>query len=117
MGGAHAPPKGGGKGGGSWDASGRGGAGQGKGGAVAATGNRAIDTFVAQWGLDSMSLEALCRLEPRLQERVIADFLPPNPARANQMFMGFLKSVVGRSEEEHSRGAGGGAGRGEAMEH
>lgn len=61
-----------------------------------ATGNAAIDGFVAQWGLDGKSQDVLCSLDPVLQQRVMSDFRPTNISRVNQMFMGFVKSVTNK---------------------
>eukprot|EP00928_Gymnodinium_smaydae_P058721 TRINITY_DN4191_c0_g1_i2.p1 TRINITY_DN4191_c0_g1~~TRINITY_DN4191_c0_g1_i2.p1 ORF type:complete len:624 (-),score=101.20 TRINITY_DN4191_c0_g1_i2:77-1783(-) len=62
-----------------------------------ATGHRAIDEFLAKWGLDSKSQQVLLSLDPAMQERVISSFAPPNAARANPMFMGFVKSLAGNA--------------------
>eukprot|EP00928_Gymnodinium_smaydae_P055164 TRINITY_DN3875_c0_g3_i2.p1 TRINITY_DN3875_c0_g3~~TRINITY_DN3875_c0_g3_i2.p1 ORF type:complete len:604 (-),score=53.76 TRINITY_DN3875_c0_g3_i2:37-1848(-) len=62
------------------------------------TGDRHIDDFVSQWGLDRKSLEVLCSLDSALQQRIMSGFAPPNEQRANQMFMGFVKSVLGRTD-------------------
>jgi len=67
-----------------------------KGGAAVPTGDSFIDDFVALWGLDSSSQEALCQVDPIIQDKVVTDFQSSDPARVNPMFMGFLKSVAGR---------------------
>mmetsp|Transcript_18875 Transcript_18875/g.34207 ORF Transcript_18875/g.34207 Transcript_18875/m.34207 type:complete len:185 (-) Transcript_18875:41-595(-) len=64
---------------------------------AAGTGDAAIDGFIAQWGLDAKAQSALCSLDPATQQRVMSDFHPTDVSRANQMFMGFVKSVGGRS--------------------
>merc|ERR1719272_1206945 len=54
-----------------------------------------ILTFVARWGLDSMAEDALRRLDPEKQHRVMSQFAPKDVARgASIPFMGFVKSVV-----------------------
>jgi len=73
--------------------------------APVSTGNPAIDGFVAQWGLDSKAQDLLCSLDPGTQQRVMSDFQPTNIARANQMFMGFVKSVAGKSGAQTIRQA------------
>merc|ERR1712232_139922 len=55
-----------------------------------------FESFVAQWSLDTKSVEALCQLDASTLTRVMNDFAPQNPARANQMLMGFLKGVANR---------------------
>jgi len=64
--------------------------------APAGTGNVEIDGFVAQWGLDSKAQQTLCTLDPELQQRVMSGFHPTDMSRANQMFMGFVKSLSGK---------------------
>jgi len=61
------------------------------------TGNPVIDGFLIQWGLDGKCQEVLCGLDPATQQRVMSGFNAPDLSRANQMFMGFVKSVVGRT--------------------
>ena len=41
-----------------------------------------------------MIMEVLAGLEPMIQQKVMNDFRPKDTARANQMFMGFVKSVA-----------------------
>mmetsp|Transcript_43412 Transcript_43412/g.81069 ORF Transcript_43412/g.81069 Transcript_43412/m.81069 type:complete len:307 (-) Transcript_43412:100-1020(-) len=55
-----------------------------------------IEGFVAQWGLDDKAQMALLGLDPQTQQRVMSAFSPTDMSRANQMFMGFVKSVAGK---------------------
>merc|ERR1711920_50426 len=57
------------------------------------TGDSTVDSFIARWGLDAKSQEVLCKLDRGTQMRIISDFAPTDPSRANQMFMGFVGSV------------------------
>lgn len=81
----------------------------------AATGNDTVDNFITQWGLDAKSQETLLNLEPETASRVMSGFQPKDPSRANQMFMGFVKSVSGgggapTAQQAFGGGFGGGYG-------
>jgi len=65
-------------------------------GASAAQSDMDISGFVAQWGLDDKAQMALLGLDPQTQQRVMSAFSPTDMSRANQMFMGFVKSVAGK---------------------
>mmetsp|Transcript_43421 Transcript_43421/g.81094 ORF Transcript_43421/g.81094 Transcript_43421/m.81094 type:complete len:304 (+) Transcript_43421:2-913(+) len=53
------------------------------------------EQFVVQWGLDTKCQQVLLTLDPQTQQRVMNGFQPKDMSRANQMFMGFVKSVSG----------------------
>jgi len=74
-----------------------------------------VESFVAYWGLDEKCQGVLGSLDPQSQQRVMQGFQPKDLSRTNQMFMGFVKSVVGNSGlpmPQVSTGGGGGGGFG-----
>lgn len=68
------------------------------GGSAQATGDAAIDAFVAQWSLDASAQNALTNLDPEMRARIMSGFAPKDTSRgASVAFMGFVKSVTGGS--------------------
>lgn len=102
----------GGKGGDSWGGKGKSRSGKGDGWSTASpTGDPVVDEFVENWGLDNQAAESLAHLDPETQARVMNGFSPKDISRGtSHAFMGFMKSVVGRSATPQGFGGGKGGG-------
>lgn len=78
------------------------------GGSAESTGDPHIDGFAAQWSLDAKAVEALTRLDPDSQQKVMSGFAPKDVSRgASLALMGFMRSVAGSG----GKGGKGGGGR------
>jgi len=64
-----------------------------------------INAFVNTWALDEKAQDTLLKLEPDQRARVMSQFNPPDVSRgASAAFMGFCKSVAGRTAAIHAFG-------------